>query len=800
MHFIRTVLRNFKHNRLYTAINIVGLAIGLSCFTFILLYVQDEFSYDKHHEKYRRIYRLESDITISERHQQVSKSSFAIGPTFKKEFPEIEEFVRFRGIETSYLTFKNKQFYEDNLYYTDSSIFKVFKHKFIKGTPDKALTEPNTIVLTESLAKKYFGDDDPIGKVINLSNILDCKVTAVIEDVPENSHLKFNGLISLESYSRIIGEQMYNELGTIHFWAIRLFTYVLLKENTSIETINNKFPAFHDVHIEPISKRLNGTFKLLSTRLDKIHLYSDLGWDLPNGDIKTVYIIAIIAIFILIIAAINYMNLATARSTHKAKEVGIRKVIGAYKARLSRLLIGESIILAIISFILSIVIVEALLPIFNTASNKDLSFEVYSNPVAYVILLLVTIFIGLVAGSYPAFYLSSFRPVVVLKGVVSTGRKSGILRKLLIVFQFTISIAMIAGTIIVHRQMDYIKTQDLGFTKENVMVIRATDTTFKKEMKVFKNKLLQNPNIYNVSTSNNVPGSGSYMDVFLVEGKEKMEEQLMSFIQIDYNFIDLMGMKIIKGRNFSKKFGTDQEQGVIINWKTAQKLGWNENALGKEIHQRSYETHIYKVIGVVEDFNFSSLREEIGPIIFLLEKHPEDLLTIRMNPKNKGKTIAYIDDLWHKMNPKEPFKYDYLEDMINEMYETDDQLQSLIGYFAILSIFISLLGLFGLSSFITEQFSKNIGIRKLLGASIRSIVYLLSRDFLQLILIAFIIATPIAWLAMNSWLENFAYRINIQLFWFILTGFVVLLIAQLTVIAQTIKTALTNPVDVIKYE
>jgi len=332
------------------------------------------------------------------------------------------------------------------------------------------------------------------------------------------------------------------------------------------------------------------------------------------------------------------------------------------------------------------------------------------------------------------------------------------------------------------------------------MVIRATDTTFKKEMKVFKNKLLQNPNIYNVSTSNNVPGSGSYMDVFLVEGKEKMEEQLMSFIQIDYNFIDLMGMKIIKGRNFSKKFGTDQEQGVIINWKTAQKLGWNENALGKEIHQRSYETNVYKVIGVVDDFNFSSLREEIGPIIFLLEKRPEDLLTIRMNPKNKEETINYVDELWHKMNPNEPFKYDYLEDMINEMYESDDQLQSIIGYFAILSIFISLLGLFGLSSFITEQFSKNIGIRKLLGASVRSIVYLLSRDFLRLIFIAFIIATPIAWLAMNSWLENFAYRIDIQIFWFILIGFVVLLFAQLTVIAQTIKTALTNPVDVIKYE
>ncbi|MCD4683212.1 MAG: ABC transporter permease [Bacteroidales bacterium] len=800
MYFFKTVLRNFTHNRLYTTINILGLAIGLSCFTFIFLYVQDELSYDKHHKKYKRIYRLESDITISDKHQQVSKSSFAIGPTFKKEFPEIEAFVRFREIEKSFLSYKDKQFYEDLLYYTDSSVFKIFTHKFIQGNPEIALTQPNTIVLTESISKKYFGDEDPLGKVINLSNVLDCKVTAIIKDVPENSHLRFNGLISIDSYSKIIGEKMYQELSTIHFWAIRLFTYVLLKENSSIESVHEKFPAFHDVHIKPISKKLNGTFKLLTTGLDKIHLYSDLGWDLPTGDINAVYIISIIAVFILLIAAINYMNLATARSSHKAKEVGIRKVIGAYKAKLSRSLIGESIILSLISFILSIVIVEAMLPFFNTASDKSLSFEIFTNPFAYLVLLLVTILIGILSGTYPAFYLSSFRPVIVLKGVVSTGKKSGILRKLLIVFQFTISITMIAGTIIVHRQMNFIKNQDLGFNKKNVMVVRATDTTFKKEMQVFKDKLLQNPNIYNVTTSNNVPGGGSYMDVFLVEGKEKMEEQLMSFIHIDYNFIDLMGMKIVKGRNFSKKFGTDKEQGIIINWMAAKKLGWNENALGKEIHQRSYETNIYKVIGVVEDFNFSSLREEIGPIVFLLENQPGDLLSIRMNPKNKEETFSSIDNLWQKLNPNEPFKYDYLEDMINEMYESDDQLQSIIGYFAILSIFISLLGLFGLSSFITEQFSKDIGIRKLLGASVRSIVYLLSRDFLKLIFIAFIIATPIAWLTMNNWLDHFAYRINIQIYWFILTGIVVLLFAQLTVIAQTIKTAMTNPVDVIKYE
>jgi len=800
MHFIKTVFRNFNHNRLYTAINITGLAIGLSCFTFILLFIIDEISFDKHHEKHKRIYRLESDITISDKNQKVAKSSFAIGPAFKKEFPEVEEFVRFRSVDNSFLQYEDKQFYEEGLYYTDSLVFSVFTHRFVYGSPDNALSKPNTIVLTESLARKYFGEENPIGKIINLGNMLNCKVTGVIEDVPKNSHLKFDGLISLESYSQVIGEKMYHDLGNIHFWAIRLFTYVLIKENSSVESIHQKFPNFHDKYIAEISKQLNGTFNLLTTRLDEIHLYSDLEWDLPTGDIRTIYIFSAIAIFILLIAAINYMNLATARSAHKAKEVGIRKVMGAYRNNLSRSLLGESVFLSFISLILSFVFIEILLPFFNELTGKSLSFELQSDPHAYLVLIVITILIGLISGSYPAFYLSSFRPVVVLKGVVNPGKKSGLLRKVLITFQFTISIVMIAGTIIVSRQLNYIHNQDLGFKKENVLVIRSTDTTFKKEIQAFKNNLLINPNIYNISTSNTIPGGGTYMDVFLIEGKEKMEEQLMSLMFIDHNFIDLMGIKIIKGRNFSKEYGTDNEQAVIINWMAAKKLGWNENALGKEIHRRSYKLQKCKVIGVTEDFNFAPLYEQIGPIVFFLEETPGDYLTIRLNPKNKEKTLAYIEAAWQKSNPNEPFKYDYLTDSLNVIYTDESKLQLIIGYFAILSIFISLLGLFGLSSFIAEQFSKNIGIRKLLGASVWSIVYLLSGDFLRLIFVAFIVAVPIAWFAMEKWLEHFAYRIDINILYFIFTGGLVLTISLLTVIIQTIKTALTNPVDVISYE
>lgn len=800
IHFIKTLLRNFSHNQLYTAINIIGLAIGLACFTFILLFILDEVSYDKYNTNYKNIYRLEADITISDKNQQVAKSSFAIGPSFKKEFPEVEEFVRFRSVDNNFLQYGDKQFYEDLLYYADSTVFKIFDYQVIYGSPFSALTKSNSIVLTQSLSKKYFGDINPVGLVMNLGNKLDCKITAVIEDVPANSHLKFDGLISMVSYGQIIGESMFHELSTIHFWALRLFTYIKINEQSSIESIHSKFPAFHDKHIEPISKRLNGTYNLLTTRLDKIHLYSNLEWDLPIGNYKTVYIFSAIALIILLIACINYMNLATARSAHKAKEVGIRKVLGAHRYSLARSFIGESIFLSMLSLIMSVVIVESLLPYTNDILDKNLTFRLSDDPISFLILFFVTLLVGVLAGIYPATYLSSFRPVIVLKGVVNSGRNSGRLRKTLIGFQFTISICMIAGTFIVTRQMNFIHERDLGFRKENVLVIRSTDTSFKKQANSFKTELLKNPNIYNVSTSSLIPGGGNHLDVFKVEADDQMDEQLISFLWIDYNFIDLMGMEIIKGRGFSKKYGTDLSQGVIINWKAAEEFGWNEEALGKEIHRRSYGTEEFKVIGVIENFNFNALYKEVSPVILFLERSPQDMLSIRINQKNKDNTITYINDLWKKTNPSEPFKYDYLEDILDEQYLADTKLKKIITSFALLSIFISLLGLFGLSSFITEQFSKNIGIRKLLGASVTSIVYLLSVGFLKLILIAFVIATPIAWFAMEKWLDHFAYRISIDYTWFIITGLLVLIFAQITVIIQTIKSALTNPVDVIKYE
>ncbi|MCB2220624.1 MAG: ABC transporter permease [Bacteroidetes bacterium] len=777
------------------------MAIGLSCFIFIFLFIKDELSYDKNFKNYKRIYRLESDITISDNNQKVAKSSFALAPAMKKEFPEIEAIARFRSVDNGFLQYQDKLFFEDQLYFADSTVFDVFDHPFIYGGPENALTKPNSIVLDKTTAEKYFGDKNPLGEVVKLNNKINCSVTGVIADLPANVHLRFHGLVSIETYSQIIGDRMYRDLNNVHFWAIRLFSYILIHKNSSIDEIHQKFQPFHNKYIEPVSKRLNGKFNLMTTRLDKIHLYSGLDWDLPRGDFNTILIFSIIATFILLIAGINYMNLATARSSHRAKEVGIKKVLGAHKGILRRGFLGESVIIAMAAFIVAVVIIEIFLPAFNHFTGKNISFQLPKDAVIYLILLIITAGIGLIAGSYPALYLSAFKPVVVLKGMINPGRKSGHLRKLLIIFQFTVATIMIACTIAVTRQLNYVKNQDLGFNKDNVIIIRATDTTFKKKLPDFKNEILKDPNIFNIATSNTLPGEGGLLDVFLVEGDEKFEEHLMNLIFVDYNFIDLMGMELINGRNFNKNYGTDKEQGVIINWEAAKMLGWNENALGKEIRRRTTErTYNHEVIGVVKNFNFNSLYDEISPIVFFLEDKPSDLITLRINPNNMEKTLAGIEKVWTRLNPGEPFKYDYLSELLNLNYDADNKLQKIIGFFALISVFISLLGLFGLSSFIAEQFSKNIGIRKLLGATVGSLVYMLSKDFIRLILIAFIIAVPIAWYFLEQWLDHFAYRISININWFIITGVIILMLAQITVIIQTINAALTNPVDAIKYE
>lgn len=800
MNTLRAIVRDFYVNRFYTVINITGLAIGLSCVMLILLYIEDELSFDKYHLNYQRIYRLESELTISGKNQQVAKSSFAIGPYFQKDFPEVEAFVRFRQVDRTYFRSGEKVFLEENVYFADSSVFEVFTFPFVRGEPDKALTEPNSMVVSESFAKKYFGIEDPIGSEIEQGNGLKCMVTGVIRDIPENSHLYFDALVSMTSYPQLIGQETFQDLESRQFWAVRIFTYVLLRNKKDISVIRDKIPAFHDRYIADLSKRFNGTFRILYTRLDRIHLYSHLEWDLPTGDIRNLYIFGSIALFILLMGGINYMNLATARSALKAREVGIRKVVGAHRKQLIYMFLSSSVALSLIALVLGLLLAEIFITLFNELSGKALELSLADHYQVYLIILGATLLIGLLSGSYPAFFLSSFRPTVVLRGVFHAGRQSIFFRKILIVFQFMISIIMITATLVVTRQLQYMKNKEPGYDRDNIMIIPLYDSTAKAMIPALKEELLSNPSVKYVSTSLSYPGHSPYMDIFLTEGSDKMEEQLASLMIVDYDYLDLMGMQIIMGRNFDRNSGTDLKQAVIINQAAVKKLGWEDDPIGKQIHRRSFDPVQCKVIGVVQDFFYNSLHQEVGPMFIFPSDRSGEFLSIKTGPANQKETIQFIEEKWSQFSRKEPFLYRMLADELDDLYQGEERLQRIIGYFALLSIFISLLGLFGLSSFITERNSKNVGIRKIVGASVVSIVGLLSKDFVKLILIALLMAVPIVWYAMEQWLQHFPYRIHFNVLWILLAGAGVLLLAMVTIMVQTIRTAYRNPVEVIKYE
>ncbi len=804
-NYLKSALRNITRNKFYSVLNILGLSIGLISTIFILLYIQDELSFDKYNKNYKRIYRLESDFRISEKHDKFAVTSVPIAPAMKIEYPEIEQYARIVDNGNMFIRYKNKEFYEKKIYSADSSYFKVFTCEFLKGSPDNALTEPNTMVVTESFAKKYFGEANPLGEVLRDGDNMNYKVTAVIKDLPGNTHLTYDALTSMATIAKVYGKDQFNSLKPEAFWNVGIYSYILLKPNADIKNIHAKFPAFNKKYMEPLGKQINADFKLITTNLADIHLSTkNLEGDLPRGSMSYVYIFSFVALFILLIASINYMNMATSRSANRAKEVGIRKVLGAFRAQLSRQFLSESVLLAFISLIISLAFIQLLLPLFNELSDKHLTFGVFSNPFIFIGIIAITLVVGLVSGSYPAFYLSSFMPARVLKGKIDSGRNSGYLRKTLVVFQFVISIMMIIGTLTVSRQLRYMKTKDLGFDKGNIVVAEIQDTVFVKKIPAFREELLQNPAIEAVSASTGVPGKIRSIQVMRVENGSKMQELALNNFQIDYDYIPLMKMKLVKGRNFDKNMGTDLKEGVIINETAAKKLGWGDNALGKKI-QYGIELdgtadRNTKVIGVVKDFNYASLHNKIEPIVMFLTKRPGFALNIRIKPENKPAALDFIKSVWGKYGVKNPFEYYFLDQNFDESYQAEAKLNKIFTVFSVISIFIALLGLLGLASFTAERRTKEIGIRKVLGSSLMEIANMFYKEFTLLIVVAFIIGTPIAFYALGLWLQQFAYHVNQTWFIFFLSGMLAWIVAMATISFHSIKAASENPVTAIKYE
>ncbi len=769
----------------------MGLTVGMTAFFLIFMYVKFELSYDSFHPKADRIYRVVCDLKTPTETINGNGPSWAIGPHLKNDFPEIESTLRIT--DASLLVRKGDvKFQEDNTLFADSSFFQMFGFKLLQGDPKTVLRDQFSIVLSKTAAKKYFGNSDPMGQTVLLTDgSFNSKVTGVMEDIPENSIVKADMLVSMTTLTQKFNPDLDNQWGN---YGNR--TFLLLKSGTNAKALEKKLPAFLERRNGDEMKKMQMFPTLILEPLRDVYLRSSRDGN-KAGNISNVYIFTIVAVFILLIACFNFVNLTTARSAERAKEVGIRKVVGAGRGQLARQFIGESIILCLIAFILSVIFSALLLPLFNQLSGKIISHNIFSHPQNLLILFITAISIGVLAGIYPALVLSSFQPVTVLKGRFATSIKGIILRKGLVIAQFTISIALIIATIVVYNQMHFMRSQDLGFNKEQKMII---DTHGDSSANTLRNEIARLPNVTSTAMSSSVPGGGNpgaYSQIENVKGEMQIANLDLYFV--DYDYIPQYKMKIIAGRTFSKDFGTDTTQAMVVNEAAMKMFGYSspQQIIGRKFDQWGRKGMI---IGVVKDFHFRSLQEVIKPLSMRIEPNGCSLISVNVSPQNLTATIASIENKWKTLIPYRPFSYYFLDEFFDKQYRAEDRFGRLFLNFAVLAIFISCLGLLGLASYSTMQRTKEIGVRKVMGASVASIVNLLSKDFLKLVIISFVVAAPIAWYFMHKWLSGFAYRVDMSWWIFAVAGIAALLIALATVSFQAIKAAITNPVKSLRTE
>ena len=810
-NYVKIAVRNAFRYKGYSLINIFGLATGICAFILILLYVQDELSYDQFHTNKERIYRVtrnwfNSDGTVS---LHLARVAPPIGMLLKNDFPAgIEKMVRIRSDFNTLLKVGDRTFVEDHFRWAGEEFFDIFSFPLLRGDPAQVLREPNMVVLTRSTADKLFGSiDAAIGKVINYENSRDLLVTGVVEDVPENSHIKFDYLGSMRTLIDMWGTDFFaTNWGRNNFG-----TYLLLSDNFPVERLRDQIPDFLDRHLTQLSMdnrgRMPETRPSLTTmlhlqKLTDIHLHSHLNseWEV-NGDIKNIYLFTVIAFFILLIACINFMNLATARSARRAREIGMRKVLGAQRKQLILQFLGESLFISFIALISALILAEAVLPYFNQFVGKHLALDFLENSLLLPGLLIMLLVVGLLAGSYPALYLSRFRPLAVIKDQTSKGSSRSVFRTVLVVAQFAISIGLIICVGVVQSQVDFWLDKDLGYDREQIVIL-PSDRGIMERMESVKADLLGNTNIISVASSRLVPTNNlvnSWGGRRLDSGEPEQLQFRLAVHECDYDFIDTYGIKIIAGRNFSREYGTDDSAAFILNEAAIAKLGWGkpDQAVGKPLEYGGQTGH---VIGVVENFNFESLRNEIVPIILLITHTANYRVSVRIRPEHVRETLQFLEAKWQQLRPDYPFEYHFLDDAYNNLYRAEIRLGEIFGVFSALAIFIACLGLLGLVAFIAEQKTKEIGIRKILGASVARIVLLLTGDFGRWILIANLIAWPVAWYGMNQWLQDFAYRIHIGLGIFAAAAVLALMIALITIAFQAVRAATANPVDALRYE
>jgi putative ABC transport system permease protein len=764
-----------------------------------MLYVQDELSYDRFNEKADRIYRIAFKANIDGGKIFEGNVMPPVAAALKSDYPEVEEATRLNLNGDTKITYNNKTFKESKLAIVDSNFFSVFTVQFIKGDPKTALMEPHNIVLTKDMAHKYFNTEEPIGKLLKIDNE-SFQVTGVIDNIPSNAHFHFDFFVPLSDLP----------YGRDPSWmSSGMFTYIVLKRGYDYKKLEAKFPAMVAKYMGPqVQQAFGVSLEQFRTKgnelgfvlqpLTSIHLYSNTNFELePGGNASYVYIFGVIAIFMLAVACINFINLSTASASKRAKEVGVRKVAGSGKLQLISQFLSESMFITLFALIIGLVLIQLALPAFNNISGKQLSLNI--KPIlAFIVLGLL---VGVVAGIYPAFYLSSFKPIAVLKGKLTANNKSFGLRSSLVVFQFFISVALIISTIVVYQQMKFIQNKKLGYDKEQILTLPNSYVLGKNEQ-VYKQQMLKDPRIVNATASGYKPAGPTNSNNALVY-RQGHDNKMMKTVgyHIDEQYIPTFGMQMATGRNFSSAFATDSS-GMIINESAAKAFGWNNNtALDKTIvwvNSHKGDKFPFHVIGVVKDFHFKSLHDPITPLLMTLE--PEGGLIFKIRTTDVAGLLSTMKKQWDAFNTDEPFSYAFMDDLFNKTYSAEQKTGTILNIFSVLIIFVACLGLFGLATYTAEQRTKEIGIRKVLGASVTQVTQMLSKEFLKLVLIASLIAFPAAWWAMNKWLQSFAYRINISWWVFLVAALAALLIALFTVSFQAIKAAITNPVQSLRTE
>ena len=791
-NYLKIAVRLFKRHKGYSFLNLAGLAVGMACCILILLWVRDELSFDRFHSRADRIYRLTYAEEIGGDHAHYALAPFISSSVFADEVPEIQAFSRLWK-RSGIFKHKDRVFEEDDLYYADAGFFDLFDFPLIHGSTATALKEPGSVVLTESIAHKIFGTADPVGKTINLNADGDLKVTGVVRDVPANSHFRFNSLISMESLPE-------NRKVYLQEWLVIVgWNYILLSDGADPVSVAEKINAVAQRHAGEEARSYGQTMEYFLQPLTDIHLHSTLSDEIaPQGNILYVYVFSLVALFILVIACINFMNLSTARSAGRGREVGIRKVFGAQKNRLVGQFVSESVFLSLIGLLAAVGLALSLLPAFNSLTGKTLGASDLLKPVTIGGFLGLVLLTGFFAGSYPAFVLSSFRPIDVLRSRVIGNRGGAGLRHGLVTFQFVISVFLIISTFIILGQIGHMKHAPLGFDKEQVLVLRVRGAGFRNNAEAFKNALLQSPFVLKASYSSGVPGDVNNIFTIMQEGKSDEESHSFYFLEAGWDFLDTYGITLTEGRDFSREFVSDAG-GVIINETAAQKLGWGNDAIGRRIG--TSRDRMEPIIGIMKDFHYRSLHEEIAPLVIIFSQDPESRLSLRLRTENLTATMSFIEDTWSRFEKeRKPVSF-FVDERFDDLYRAEERLSRIISVFAALAVFVACLGLFGLASYTVQQSTKEIGIRKVLGASTSNIVLRLSKIFLRWVLLANIIAWPLAYYIMTvHWLRRFPFRIGINPLLFVGAGILSLVIALLTVGVQSIRAAVANPIDSLRME